>query len=159
MAQKFAVKRGLVLRTVVPLTIEGTKVPKGTRVKAMAEQEDGTLKVKVKDKTLPALNGVHKILKFDQVETVDRGRPETDEDGAAEPKKAAKKGATKKAAAKKAPAKKAAGKKAAKKATKKAEPVAPLAEDDEEDYVGTGNVDDDDDDDLDDLDLDDEDDE
>lgn len=104
---QFSTKRGMVLHTTRAINVkteDGTshKVPSGTRVKAMSLTDKGGIKVKIQDKNLPALKGVHVETGFSNVKQVERGRP-------AESKPAAKKTAAKTTA-----------KKTAKKSTKPA---------------------------------------
>lgn len=76
----FQFKRGTVLRTTRTINYkapDGTKhtIPSGTRVKAMSKTEKG-IRIKVQDKTLPALKGARIDTGYSNVKTVDRGRPE-----------------------------------------------------------------------------------
>lgn len=76
----FQIKRGMVLRTTRTINVKDAdgashKLPAGTRVKAMATTEKGGVKVKIQDKAVPALRGIHIETGFSNVKVVDRGRP------------------------------------------------------------------------------------
>lgn len=74
----FRIKRGMVLRTTIPVQCGRTKLKAGTRVKAMAKVDANHLKVKIKDPGYPKLDGEHTTVQFDRVERVARGRPSVD---------------------------------------------------------------------------------
>lgn len=72
----FHITRGRVLRTTAATkTVEGAKVPAGTRVAAIETLGKGRLRVKVWDPTLPKLRWENIETTFDKVEKAARGRP------------------------------------------------------------------------------------
>lgn len=117
----FKIKRGMVLRTTRALKVKGQSIATGTRVKAMAEVDKSTLKVKVKDSNYPKLTGEHAVVSYEAVTKVDRGRPQGEETVSA----SAKKTTRKPAAAKKTTRKPAARKPAARKSAAPASATAP----------------------------------